>query len=61
MPDEMIALMWAHPGVCGHRVTDGLCAQEFHAAPPAGWGGFRKANLFGSDPMVWPEAIENGD
>ena len=60
MSDQMIALMWAHPQVyVDTGVIDwAIPRKEFHAylrrLVDAGFG---KRIMFGSDQMVWPEAI----
>jgi len=61
MIDDMLALMWAHP-----QVYAGVGVISF-ALPRAGFhsylrrmveAGFGNRVLFGSDQMVWPEAVE---
>jgi uncharacterized protein len=60
MLDEMIALMWAHPQVyVDTGVIDwAVPRKEFHTyLRRLVEAGFGKRILFGSDQMVWPEAI----
>jgi len=60
MLDEMIALMWAHPQVyVDLGVIDwALPRKEFHAyLRRLVEAGFGKRIMFGSDQMVWPDAI----
>jgi len=60
MIDQMIALMWAHPQVyVDTGVIDwALPRKEFHAyLRRLVEAGFGKRIMFGSDQMVWPEAI----
>lgn len=60
MMDQMIALMWAHPQVyVDTGVIDwALPRKEFHAyLRRLVEAGFGKRVMFGSDQMVWPEAI----
>lgn len=60
MLDQMIALMWAHPQVyVDTGVIDwALPRKEFHAfLRRLVEAGFGKRIMFGSDQMVWPEAI----
>ena len=58
--DQMIALMWAHPQVYVDTgvINWAVPRKEFHAylrrLVDAGFG---KRIMFGSDQMVWPEAI----
>ncbi len=61
MLDDLLAVMWAHPQV---YVDVGIIS---YALPRAGFhtylqriveAGFGKRVLFGSDQMVWPEAID---
>jgi len=61
MIDDLLALMWTHPQV---HVDIGIIS---FALPPAGFhrylrqiveAGFGNRVMFGSDQMVWPEAIE---
>jgi uncharacterized protein len=60
MIDQMIALMWAHPQVyVDIAVIDwAIPRKEFHAyLRRIVEAGFEKRIMFGSDQMVWPEAI----
>jgi len=60
MSDQMVALMWAHPQVyVDTGVIDwALPRKEFHAyLRRLVEAGFGKRIMFGSDQMVWPEAI----
>jgi predicted TIM-barrel fold metal-dependent hydrolase len=60
MSDQMVALMWAHPQVyVDTGVIDwALPRREFHSyLRRLVESGFGKRILFGSDQMVWPEAI----
>lgn len=60
MLDQMIALMWAHPQVyVDTGVIDwALPRKEFHAyLHRLVEAGFGKRIMFGSDQMVWPDAI----
>lgn len=60
MLDQMIALMWAHPQVyVDTGVIDwAVPRKEFHAyLRRLVEAGFGKRIMFGSDQMVWPEAI----
>lgn len=60
MLDDMIALMWAHPQVyVDTGIIDwGLPRKEFHTyLRRLVEAGFGKRIMFGSDQMVWPEAI----
>ena len=60
MSDRMVALMWAHPQVyVDTGIIDwGLPRKEFHAyLRRLVEAGFGKRIMFGSDQMVWPEAI----
>ena len=63
MADEMIALMYAHPHVYVDTGVIGFTQPraEFHAylkrLVDAGYG---KRIMFGSDQMVWPEAVDVG-
>lgn len=60
MTDQMIGLMWAHPQVyVDTGVIDwALPRKEFHAyLRRLVEAGFGKRIMFGSDQMVWPEAI----
>jgi uncharacterized protein len=61
MLDDLLAVMWAHPQV---YVDVGIIS---YALPRAGFhdylrriveAGFGKRVMFGSDQMVWPEALE---
>jgi predicted TIM-barrel fold metal-dependent hydrolase len=61
MLDDLLAVLWAHPQV---HVDVGIIS---YALPRAGFhaylrriveAGFVKRVMFGSDQMVWPEAIE---
>lgn len=60
MADQMVALMWAHPQVYVDIavINWAVPRKEFHAylrrLVDAGFG---KRIMFGSDQMVWPEAI----
>ena len=60
MTDQMVALMWAHPQVYVDTavINWAVPRKEFHAylrrLVDAGFG---KRIMFGSDQMVWPEAI----
>jgi predicted TIM-barrel fold metal-dependent hydrolase len=60
MADQMVALMWAHPQVYVDTavINWAVPRKEFHAylrrLVDAGFG---KRIMFGSDQMVWPEAI----
>lgn len=63
MLDDLLALMWTHPQV---HVDLGVIS---FALPPAEFhrylrtiveAGFGERVMFGSDQMVWPEAIEHG-
>ena len=60
MLDNMVALMWAHPQVYVDIsvINWGLPRAEFHAyLRRLIEAGFGKRILFGSDQMVWPDAI----
>lgn len=60
MSDQMVGLMWAHPQVyVDTGVIDwALPRKEFHAyLRRLVETGFGKRIMFGSDQMVWPEAI----
>lgn len=60
MLDQMIALMWAHPQVyVDTGVIDwAVPRKEFHSyLRRLVEAGFGKRIMFGSDQMVWPEAI----
>lgn len=60
MLDNMVALMWAHPQVYVDIsvINWALPRAEFHAyLRRLVESGFGKRILFGSDQMVWPEAI----
>lgn len=60
MTDQIIGLMWAHPQVyVDTGVIDwALPRKEFHAyLRRLVEAGFGKRIMFGSDQMVWPEAI----
>ena len=61
MLDDLLALMWAHPQVyVGVGVISwGLPRVEFHRyLRRIVEAGFGKRIMFGSDQMVWPEALE---
>jgi uncharacterized protein len=60
MSDQMVGLMWAHPQVyVDVAVIDwAIPRKEFHAyLRRLVEAGFEKRIMFGSDQMVWPEAI----
>ena len=61
MLDDLLALLWAHPQVhVGVGVINwGLPRAEFHRyLRRIVEAGFGKRVMFGSDQMVWPEALE---
>jgi hypothetical protein len=61
MLDDLLALMWAHPQVyVGVGVISwGLPPAEFHRyLRTIVEAGFGERVMFGSDQMVWPEALE---
>ena len=63
MLDDLLALMWAHPQVyVGVGIISwGLPRAEFHRyLRRIVEAGFGKRVMFGSDQMVWPEALEVG-
>lgn len=60
MTDQMVALMWAHPQVYVDIavINWALPRAEFHSyLRRLVNSGFAKRIMFGSDQMVWPEAI----
>lgn len=60
MLDQMIALMWAHPQVYVDTsiINWAVPRKEFHSyLERLVEAGFGKRIMFGSDQMVWPEAI----
>ncbi len=60
MLDEMVALMWAHPQVYVDTgiINWALPRKEFHSyLRRLVEAGFGKRIMFGSDQMVWPDAI----
>jgi predicted TIM-barrel fold metal-dependent hydrolase len=61
MIDDMLAVMWTHPQVYVDLgvISFALPRKEFHRyLQRIVEAGFGKRVLFGSDQMVWPEAIE---
>lgn len=61
MLDELLALMWTHPQVYVDIavINWALPRQEFHRyLQRIVQAGFGKRVMFGSDQMVWPEAID---
>lgn len=61
--DDMVALMWAHPQVYAGLgvISFALPREEFHRyLQRLVDAGFGNRLMFGSDHMVWPEAIEFG-
>jgi uncharacterized protein len=61
MLDDMLAMLWTHPqlyvdvGVIGYAIPRAAFHDYLHRIVQAG---FEKRILFGSDQLVWPEAVE---
>jgi len=61
MIDDMLAMMWTHPqlyvdvGVIGYAIPRAAFHDYLRRMVEAGFG---KRIMFGSDQMVWPEAVE---
>ena len=62
MLDDLLAVMWTHPQVYVDTgiISYALPREAFHAyLRRIVEAGFAKRVMFGSDQMVWPEAIES--